>query len=462
MLKQCGEARYEWGYKLRSNSKLRMFRPNTFKAASRDASVSNERLSETSAGMSRWSRLCVATIAMAMIGNLQYSWTICVGPIMSGTHWTFSGVQWGFTVLIAAMTWTMPFAGWLIDRFGPRAFMNAAAALCGAGWALLAYSNSLHRFYASLVVVGIGSALVYCCCTALGLKWFPDKRGIASGLIASGYASGASLFNPVFAHVLASVGYRTAFCCSGLILGGVILAASRFLKYPENASLAAFPPSVHRKVCMQSLQFDSFEMLRTRHFYLLFLAMALMATGGLMTTAHLATVAQTFRVREATITFSLAVSPLANGASRFFWGWVSDLAGHLRTVVIAFALHSVFLLSVITLGRCNDISFVACVVLVFFTWGEAYALLPVIVADTFGARYAAANYSLLYASKGLASILAGGAAARLFEKTGSWNCAFYTSSLLALCAAIAAAAVHFMPIPIKLDGHASRAGGDRS
>ena len=83
--------------------------------------------------MNRWFRLIAAVTAMVMIGNLQYAWTMCVQPLMSATNWKLSEVQWGFTIFIAVMTWTMPLSGWLIDRLGPRTFMTIAGVLCRTG-----------------------------------------------------------------------------------------------------------------------------------------------------------------------------------------------------------------------------------------------------------------------------------------------------------------------------------------
>jgi MFS transporter, OFA family, oxalate/formate antiporter len=87
--------------------------------------------------------------------------------------------------------------------------------------------------------------------------------------------------------------------------------------------------------------------------------------------------------------------------------------------------------------------------LVFLTWGELYVLFPAVLADMFGARHAASNYSFLYSTKGLASILAGGLAALLFERTGSWDYAFYGSAVLALLAALGAIGLRGMPLPKK-------------
>ncbi len=86
--------------------------------------------------MNRWLRLGAAVVAMIMIANLQYSWTLFVKPIIAATGWKLSEVQWGFTFFIAVETWGMPLSGWLIDRVGPRFFMTFGGLLCGAGWAV--------------------------------------------------------------------------------------------------------------------------------------------------------------------------------------------------------------------------------------------------------------------------------------------------------------------------------------
>jgi OFA family oxalate/formate antiporter-like MFS transporter len=393
--------------------------------------------------------LIAAVLSMAMIGNLQYAWTMCVHPLMSSTHWKLSEVQWGFTIFIAVMTWTMPLSGWLIDRLGPRLFMSMAAVLCGAGWASLGFAHSLPQFYATYAVAGLGNAFVYCCSTALGLKWFPDKRGIASGLIAAGYGSGAALFNPFFGSLIRATDIQTTFLFTGIGLGAVVLIAGQFLKYPPMGFIPAPPPSTQTKIRRQTEQFNSFEMLRTHQFYVLFVMMLMVNIGGLMATAQVAPVARNFKVGATALAIALSLNPAANGASRFLWGWVSDSLGRERTMTIAFSLQAVFLTSVVTFGRRGDVWFVVTMMLVFLTWGELYVLFPATLADVFGARHAASNYSFLYVTKGLASILAGGLAAWLFERTGTWNYAFYGSSALALCSAVAAFGLRRMPLPSK-------------
>ncbi len=92
--------------------------------------------------MNRWIRLVGAVVAMMMIANLQYAWTLFVKPIVGATHWKLSDVQWGFTIFIALETWMMPLSGWLIDLVGPRAFMTVAGVMCGVGWAGIGKAHS--------------------------------------------------------------------------------------------------------------------------------------------------------------------------------------------------------------------------------------------------------------------------------------------------------------------------------
>jgi OFA family oxalate/formate antiporter-like MFS transporter len=115
----------------------------------------------------------------------------------------------------------------------------------------------------------------------------------------------------------------------------------------------------------------------------------------------------------------------------------------------AFLLQAIFLLAATTIGRNGDVMFVALMVLVFLTWGELYVLFPAVLADMYGTKNSAMNYSFLYSAKGFASLLGSGIAATLFEKTGTWNYAFYGSAVLALVSSLMALYVRKIPLPRK-------------
>ena len=402
--------------------------------------------------MNRWARLVAAVVAMMMIANLQYAWTLFVDPIVTThmklfhEHWKLSDVQWGFTLFIAFETWAMPCSGWLIDRVGPRIFLSLAGLMTGIGWAGIGRSNSLAAIYGLYSLAGFGAALVYCGCTGIGLKWFPDKRGLAAGLIAAGFGSGAALFISPIAHIIHAQDYRAAFLYTGIGQGLMIILAAQFLGNPAKVQTTT---TTRVRVRTLGEDFNSLEMLRTPHFYMMFAMAVMMGIGGLMATAQVGPMSKTLKYSAAILTLSLTINPLANGGGRLFWGWVSDTLGRERTMIIAFLLQAVILVSVATIGKASPVSFIITIALVFFTWGEVYSLFPSVCADFFGAKNASSNYSFLYAAKGVASIMGGGLAAKLFEKTGSWDYGFYTCAVLALCSSVLAFRLGRMPLPRK-------------
>jgi len=398
--------------------------------------------------LNRWIRLGAAVTAMIMIANLQYGWTLFTGPLTKATGWKLSEVQWGWTLFITLETWAMSLCGWMIDKRGPRMLMTIAGFMCGLGWAGLGQAQSLTALYASYALAGVGAAMVYCGCIGVALKWFPDKRGLAAGTIAAGFGAGASLFIPVMSYIIRVQDYRAAFLYTGIVQGLLIVIAAQVV------GSAGVPPAVAASVAKPKARsrgdnFTSPEMLRTPHFYVLYLAMLMMGVGGLMVTANASAVGKSMGIGGGFITTALSLNAIANGAGRFFWGWVSDHLGRERTMVIAFLLQSLFLASVLTVGKLSGPLFIISLALVFFTWGEVYSIFPSVTADFFGAKNASSNYSFMYSTKGVASIVGGGIAALLFERSGSWNAVFYGSAVLALGSAFIAYFLQRMPLPSK-------------
>jgi len=399
----------------------------------------------------RWAQLTASLVAMIMIANLQYAWTLFVEPIRHATGWKLSDVQWGFTVFIVFETWIMPLEGWVIDRMGPRIFTTIAGVLCGVGWSGLAFATTRWQLYGFYAVAGIGAAFVYSGSIASALKWFPDRRGLASGIIAGGFGSGAALFIPIIASLIHSRGYRTAFLVTGILQGAIILAVAQVLRHPD-AGFAASHPSArvsHPRVRRNTEQFTTPEMLRTPQFYLLYFMFIAMATGGLLVTAQAGPVAAEWGISRGALTAALALDRISNGVSRLGWGWISDYIGRETTMAIAFILQAVCLFSVLAIGSWSGTLFTISLILTFLTYGEVFSLFPSLVGDYFGADHATSNYSFMYSAKGMASIIGGGLAAVLFEKFGSWSAAFYGSALLALASGLAAIALKRVPLPEK-------------
>jgi MFS transporter, OFA family, oxalate/formate antiporter len=383
----------------------------------------------------RWFQLGASLVAMIMIANLQYSWTLFVNPLQKSTGWKLSDIQFAFTLFILCQTWVQPLDGWLIDRLGPRGFITAAGVLCGLGWAGMGYATSLPMLYLLYCLAGVGAAFVYSASIGSAQKWFKDRRGLASGIIAAGFGGGTALFIPVISSTIASKGYQAAFISTGLFQGIVIAVVAQFLRHPPREAASAAVKPADSASQLGKRHFTTAEMMRTPQFYTMYVAFFLMSIGGLLVTAQAGPIARTWGYSTGVLTLAASLSPLANGGSRIFWGWASDKIGRETAMIIAFVLQAICLLLVLALGQISGTLFAFTLVLVYFTWGEIYSLFPATAGDYFGSRHATSNYGVLYTAKGVASIVGGYIGAVLYEQFGTWSVGFYGSAALALVAA---------------------------
>ena len=289
-----------------------------------------------------WFQLVASVISMVMIANLQYAWTLFVTPMQDAMGWKLAEVQLAFTIFINLQTFVQPIDGWFIDRMGPRKFITVAGVLCGVGWAALARASSLGQLYFFYALAGIGAAFVYSGCIGSALKWFPNRRGLASGVIAAGFGGGTALFIPLIKYLIDTHTYRSAFLVTGIIQGVVIAVVAQFLRHPGPDFAAKPAASTAAKVSTRrnAEQFTTGEMLRTPHFYLMYAMFVAAATGGLFVTAQAGPLAK-FWGLSAVLAISTTLSPLANSASRISWGVISDRLGREVTMAIAFALQIV-------------------------------------------------------------------------------------------------------------------------
>src|SRR5215510_6134452 len=187
----------------------------------------------------RWFQLSASLVAMIMIANLQYAWTLFVEPMRAANGWALQPVQDAFTWFILFQTWVQPLDGWLIDRLGPRWFISAAGLLCGLGWAGMGYATSLPMLYVLYCAAGTGAAFVYSGSIGSALKWFKERRGLASGIMAAGFGGGTALFIPIISSMIASRGYQATFLATGILQGLVILIVAQFLRHPPAEPAAA-------------------------------------------------------------------------------------------------------------------------------------------------------------------------------------------------------------------------------
>jgi OFA family oxalate/formate antiporter-like MFS transporter len=391
----------------------------------------------------RWAQLLMGIVCMAMIANLQYGWTLFVNPIADRHGWSRAAIQVAFTIFVLTETWLVPIEGYLVDKFGPRPVVMVGGILCGLGWVLNSYADSLTLLYIAAAVGGVGAGAVYGTCVGNALKWFPDRRGLAAGLTAAGFGAGSALTIVPIAAFIKSNGYEAAFLYFGIGQGVIVFLLSWFLtRAPESKKMGVSTAAVQQT----KRNYSPSEVLRSPVFWVMYLMFVLVAAGGLMATAQLGPIAKDFKIGDIPVnimglalpalTFALAIDRVLNGITRPFFGWVSDKIGREQTMFIAFALEAIGILALYNFGQ-NPVAFVILTGLVFFAWGEIYSLFPSTCADTFGTKFAAANAGLLYTAKGTASLLVP-LSSVLAAATGSWHTVFIVASAMNALAALMA------------------------
>ena len=398
--------------------------------------VTTAPVATSTASASRWGQLIFVIICMVMIANLQYGWTLFVNPINKAHGWSIASIQFAFAVFIALETWLTPIQGWIVDilgpRHGPRMMVAFGGIAVGLGWVINSTAESLTMLYAGAVISGAGGGAVYATSVGHAVKWFPDRRGLAVGLTAAGYGAGAALTVIPIRYVIDTSGYQAAFLWFGLIQGGSVFVLAWLLRGP---ALGEIPSTTPPKVMQSTRSYTPLEVLKTPVFWLLYIMFVMVSASGLMATAQIAPIASDFGVANTvvllggtTLTVALIVDNIANGAARPLFGWISDNIGREYTMAIAFGLGGAAYWLLGSLGTAPW-AFVVFAAMIFLTWGEIFSLFPSTCTDTFGAKFATVNLSLLYTAKGTSAFLTP-VANMIKEATGSWHMVFLVTTIM--------------------------------
>ncbi len=366
----------------------------------------------------RWLILFFSVLSMVAVANFQYGWTLFVPPLQKHLGQEQAVIQVTFTIFVLLETWLVPFEGWLVDKFGPRFLVMIAGVMAGLGWVASGRAETLTALYVSYAFAGVGAGVVYGTAMGSAMKWFPDHRGLAAGLTAAGFGAGSAFTVSPIANMINAGGYQHAFIYWGIVQGVVVVIAALFLKAPPAGWLPGIWKEAPRGELVKKRQsgadFTPMQMAETPQFWLLYLMMTLVATGGLMAVAQLNPMAVDFKVAKVPVSFlwitlpaiqfALSADRLVNGLCRPFWGWVSDHIGREKTMTLAFGLEAVAIFVLIQFAH-NPLLFVVFSAFTFFGWGEIFSLFPATSGDLFGRKHATANYGFLYTAKGTASIL---------------------------------------------------------
>jgi OFA family oxalate/formate antiporter-like MFS transporter len=393
-------------------------------------------------GYSRWWQIIAAAVMMALISPYQYVWSSIEGPLAADLNLQLSALGLVFTLFVAFQSLSQFPVGTWRDSHGPRRISLLAGVLAGGGYLGLAYATELWQVYLLYSLGAIGVGIVYTVAVNTALKWFPDRRGLTTGIGTMAFAAGSAAFIP-YVRANATIGsYSDVLRNMGLLIGIGVLVGAVVLRDPPTDWLPGRTDGGQAATAAYSgSDYTWREMLRTWQFWDLLVMFAFVNTAGLMLTAKVVSFAQQFGIGATVATASATILALVGGLSRVVVGGISDKFSRRRAILASAILTGVGLFALVQFAqRGSAIGFVAAVIVTTFFWSPQFALFPSIVGDYYGQANSSSNYALVYMGKVGGGTLGGVVAGLLITVVG-WSTTFLIGGGLSLLAGIGAFAL---------------------
>ena len=388
------------------------------------------------AGAGRGWTVVFCGLGLNLALGVLYAWSVFAKQMTEaveagGLGLTKTEASLPYMTAIGVFALMMVPAGRLQDRFGPRLVAMSGAVLTGLGLVVAGFvqpGNVLPVLLGFGLMAGTGFGLGYAAATPAAIKWFPpEKKGLITGLVVSGFGLAPVYIAPVSRWLLGAFGVSGAFRILGLAFMVITLALSSRIVNPPQVAAAAGTPAPADAPGWRA-------MLRTPSFYLLYAEYTFAALAGLMIIGHLAKIiaVQTGGAVQTGFLF-VAFMAVFNAGGRLMAGMLSDKLGRMRTLMIVCLSQAGVMLFFPALDGMAG--FFAGSAVVGFSYGACLALFPATVADYWGAKSFGLNYGILFTAWGLGGVFGPLIAGRIADSTGSYTLAYYIAAGLMLAAA---------------------------
>lgn len=370
----------------------------------------------------RWLVLLGAAITQLGLGTI-YAWSLFNQPLADQYGFSINSVAVTFSITSLSLALATLVAGKLQEKFGIRRLITVAGIIFGIGLLLTAFDSSLFSFYLTAgVIVGAADGVAYITTLSNSIKWFPDKKGLISGISVGAYGCGSLIFKYIDAALLAHMGVSKTFLVWGIMGMILTVTGAQLLKdAPENGAVQAGTVS-------GSKDLNVMQMLKTKEAYMLFVVFFTACMSGL----YLIGIVKDIGVQLAGLSVGTAVNAVAmvaifNTAGRIVLGTLSDKIGRLRVVLLTMIVTavSVFTLAFSTL---HLVQFYCCVCAIAFCFGGNITVFPAITGEFFGIRNQTKNYGVIYQGFGFGPIVASAIA----SATGGFTSTFAVVGIMCI------------------------------
>jgi len=374
----------------------------------------------------RWG-VALAGVFMQIALGAVYAWSVFRVPLSKQFGWTIPQVTLTFTIAIFVLGFASFFAGLWLNRKGPRMVAITGGVLYGVGVFLASFSaNRLWWLYLSYGVIGgIGLGLGYIVPVAVLVKWFPDRRGLITGIAVGGFGAGALVTAPIATHLIQKMGVLPTFAYLGIAYLIVTVIAGWFMQNPP----AGWAPAGWKASALQTAQrstrdYTLGESLRTWQWWVLWLLLFLNTSAGISIISQEAPMFQELAGVAATAAAGMVgIASIGNAFGRVFWAWVSDFVTRRITFLIMFVVQIAlfwFFTSVHVAVTLVVVTFI-----ILMCYGGGFGTMPAFAADYFGPKNVGPIYGLMLTAWSFASVFGPMLIARMRQSSGSYRGALH-------------------------------------
>jgi OFA family oxalate/formate antiporter-like MFS transporter len=401
----------------------------------------------------RWV-IAAAGVCMQIALGAVYAWSVFRIPLAKQFGWSISQVTLTFTISIFVLGIAAFFGGLWLNRKGPRVVALTGGALYGIGTFLASFSD--HRLwwlYLSYGLIGgIGLGFGYIVPVAVLVKWFPDRRGLITGIAVGGFGAGALVTAPVATRLIQSVGVLPTFAYLGIAYLIVTLASGTFMQNPPNGwKPTGWQPSPTQMSQRAARDYTLGEALGAWQWWALWLLLFLNTSAGISVISQESPMFQELAKVSAVVAAGMVgVVSIGNAVGRVFWAWVSDLITRKTTFLIIFLLQALLFWLLPDIASAGTLTVVTFIILMCY--GGGFGTLPAFTADYFGSKNVGPIYGLMLTAWGFASVCGPLLIAYMREESGVYRGALEVVAAVMLVSTI----VPLIVSPPKESGNGPR------
>ncbi|HEP7294770.1 TPA: OFA family MFS transporter [Streptococcus pyogenes] len=359
--------------------------------------------------MEKTKRYIIATAGILlhlMLGS-TYAWSVYRNPILQETGWDQAPVAFAFSLAIFCLGLSAAFMGNLVEQYGPRLTGTVSAILYASGNMLTGLAidrKEIWLLYIGYSVIGgLGLGAGYITPISTIIKWFPDKRGMATGFAIMGFGFASLLTSPIAQWLIETEGLVATFYLLGLIYLIVMLFASQLIIKPTAAEIAILDKKRLQNNSYLIEGMTAKEALKTKSFYCLWVILFINITCGLGLISVVAPMAQDLTGMSPEMSaIVVGAMGIFNGFGRLVWASLSDYIGRRVTVILLFLVSIIMTISLIFAH--SSLIFMISIATLMTCYGAGFSLIPPYLSDLFGAKELATLHGYILTAWAIAAL----------------------------------------------------------